>query len=458
MSDRLRSLWLALWTVVLLVPEMAFGQPLTVQDGIPLPSIATSLPQNGDPAGLRKWLGDHGVVYNLIYTNDTLSNISGGLKRGTINQGKLETIVMVDFGKLAGWDGLQFYANSFQIHNTGRIRRDYVGGVNTIAAIEAVPTSRLSELWLEQKFLNGAVGFRFGQLAADSEFFFADASALFLNSDWATITALNLPSGGAAYPQATPGVRLKVSPNSYASFLVAVLNGDPSGPGPGDDELRNKYGLNFRVTDPAFVIGEAQFRRNQGNDDTGLASTYKIGAWGHLGAFNDKRFANDGSLLADPNGSGVAASRRGNSGVYAAFDQQIYRPPGAGPTKGITVFGRVSGSPSDRNLISFYTDGGIVFAGMIPHRPEDAFGATLLYARYSDSVRSFDRDNVLLNGALGPLRDYEMNLELTYQAQIIPGWTVQPTAQWIWHPSGSLANAPPPRTANVFGVRSIWKY
>ena len=91
-------------------------------------------------------------------------------------------------------------------------------------------------------------------------------------------------------------------------------------------------------------------------------------------------------------------------------------------------------------------------------RPDDAFGATVLYARYSGGLQAFDRDNVILNGNLGPLRDYEMNVELTYRAQIVPGWTVQPTAQWIFHPSQSLANIPPPRTANVYGVRSIWRY
>ena len=39
----------------------------------------------------------------------------------------------------------------------------------TIAAIEASPTTRLSELWLERKF--GPATFRIGQLAADAEFF-----------------------------------------------------------------------------------------------------------------------------------------------------------------------------------------------------------------------------------------------------------------------------------------------
>ncbi len=62
---------------------------------------------------------------------------------------------------------------------------------------------------------------------------------------------MNLPSGGAAYPLSTPGVRLKVDPNKNVSLLLAVLNGDPAGPGPGDEQLRNRYGLNFRVNDPA---------------------------------------------------------------------------------------------------------------------------------------------------------------------------------------------------------------
>ena len=124
MQNRLKVLCPLLLSLMLWAPDRVFGQIANVQNGIPDPSIATSLPRNGDPAGYRKWLGDHGVVYNLIYTNDTLSNVSGGLRRGTINQGKLETIVTADLGKLAGLNGLQFYANSFQIHNTGRMRSE----------------------------------------------------------------------------------------------------------------------------------------------------------------------------------------------------------------------------------------------------------------------------------------------------------------------------------------------
>ena len=193
--------------------------------GITVPSIATSLPYYGDFYGDRKWLNDRGVTYNLISTNDVLGNMSGGIRTGTIIQGKLEAQLLVDLEKLVGWHGWSFYANAFGIYNDGRIRRDYVGGLNTIAAIEATPTVRLSELWLERWV--GPVSFRFGQLAADAEFFYSDLSQIFLQSDWPTIAAANLPGGGPAYPLTTIGARIKYEVPKDASLLLAIFNGDP---------------------------------------------------------------------------------------------------------------------------------------------------------------------------------------------------------------------------------------
>ena len=423
------------------------------QDGISPPSIATSLPQNGDPTGSRKRLAERGVVYSLMYTNDVLANVDGGLKRGTVVQGKVEGTLAIDLEKLANLKDLSFFANVFQIHNTGRIRRDYVGAINTIAAIEAVPTTRLSELWLERKFMNGTASVRAGQLAADTEFFFAATSFLFLESDWATITAVNLPSGGPAYPLSTPGVRVRWDPNPNFSLLLALFNGDPAGPGEGDEQVRNHHGLNFRVRDPALWIAEAQLRANQGKTESGLARTWKLGGWGHVGSFDDQRYAWDGTLLADPAGIGEALRRKGNSGIYGVVEQQFYRPAGGDAESGVSIFSRLSAAPSDRNLVSFFFDGGIVFAGMIAARPADKFGASFTYSRFSDSVRAFDRDTIRFDGAGTSIRDFEANLELTYSAQVVPGWTVQPMATRIWHPNGDAT-----RDATVVGARTFLKY
>ncbi len=422
-------------------------------NGITELSIATSLPQNGDPAGARKRLAERGFTYYLIYTNDVLSNLSGGTRRGTIDQGKLEAQFTLDLEKFAGWKDLTLYANLFQTHNTGRMRRDYIGGMNTIAAIEANPSIRLSELWFERKFWDGAASFRIGQLVADNEFFFSDLSNMFLQTDWPTITAVNLPGGAPAYPLSTPGARVKFDVTPNVSLLAAVFNGDPAGPCAGDPDTCNRYGLNFRLRDPALGVAEAQFRSNQGKDDTGLAQTIKLGGWSHIGQFADQRFANDGTLLANPQGSGVPARHRGDYGFYGIIDQQIYRPRGAAADGGISVYGLASITPSDRNLVNLQLNGGVVFAGFVPGRPDDRFGASVVYSRFSNSVSGFDQDLINTSGVPGNVRDYEANIELSYVAQIVPGWTVQPDFQYIRHPSGVSG-----RDAKMLGVRSILKF
>jgi porin len=89
----------------------------------------------------------------------------------------------------------------------------------------------------------------------------------------------------------------------------------------------------------------------------------------------------------------------------------------------------------------------------VPNRPDDKFGASLMYARFSDRARAFDRDMIAFTGVPGVIRDYEMDLELTYSAQIVPGWTVQPELQFVWHPNGDAS-----RNAIVAGARSLWRY
>ena len=181
----------------------------------------------------------------------------------------------------------------------------------------------------------------------------------------------------------------------------------------------------------------------------------KIGGWSHLGQFADQRFANNGMLLASPASSGVPLMYRGDYGIYGVIDQQLYRPKGGDGDSGISLFSRASLNPSDRNLVNFYIDGGIVFSGLVPKRPDDRFGASIIYARFSDSVRGFDQDQINLGNLVTPPRDYETNLEFTYAAQIVPGWIVQPVYTVIWHPSGTNIRYP---DAHVAGVRSIIRF
>ena len=143
---------------------------------------------------------------------------------------------------------------------------------------------------------------------------------------------------------------------------------------------------------------------------------------------------------------------RGEYGIYGIVDQQLWRPQGAGPDKGISVFSRVGMAPSDRSQIDLEVDGGIVFAGLVPQRPDDSFGASVIYSRFSTAVRA-NPMNEIVPGIPGPYPDYEINLELVYSWQVVPGWVLQPDYQYIWHPSGQ-----PGRDAQVVGFRTLIRY
>jgi porin len=422
-------------------------------DGIPSPSIATSLPANGDPAGTRKWLAERGISYGVVYTGEVLGNVSGGIRQGALYGGKLETAVSANLEKLIGWQGLSFFSNAFQIHRTSGPRDEHFTSMITISNIEAYSSTRLSELWFEQKFFDDRFGIRIGQLTTDAEFFISDYSKMFISSDWPTIMGANIPSGGPAYPLSTPGVRWKFDANANWSMLLGLYNGDP-----GNQATVNRTGTNFRVNDPPLLMGEIQHRYNQDKESRGLAGILRLGGWHHFGRFDDQRFDGAGLSLADPLSSGIARQFRGTSGIYGIVDQQIYRPEAGGPDSGISVFSRISGTPSDRNLINFFLDGGVVFSGMLPARLDDKFGASFIYARISDWARARDRDLIAFSGVVQPIRAYELTVELSYQALIKPGWTMQPIFQYIVHPGGHVPHPISPnlaiRNGALLGVRS----
>ena len=95
----------------------------------PPPSIASSLGPVGDLWGARTTLEKAGITFGLTYIGETLGNSSGGTRRGTIYEGRLDTQVDADLDKLLGWSGATFHTNSYQIHGHGLTRTISVASI-----------------------------------------------------------------------------------------------------------------------------------------------------------------------------------------------------------------------------------------------------------------------------------------------------------------------------------------
>ena len=419
----------------------------------------------------RSGLADKGISVGATYIVDTIGNASGGMKRDAINFGRLDVGVDADLEKLVGWAGAKAHANVFAIYGQG-LSRCCVGNLATISEIEALPDVRLYEAYIEQSLLDGMLSVKVGQQAADVEFFDSQTDDLFVNGTfgWPAIKATSLPAGGPAPPIAVPGLRVKLQPADGITAYAAIFNGNPAQPGPGDPQRRDDHGLAFRLNDPPWIIGQVRWDYTLNIAGMSLPGNITPGAWHHFGSFDDMRWTAQGLSLADPAGSGIAASHRGNNGLFAVFEQTLYRPPSvtekgvSASVPGITAFARISWSPPDRNLIEFYADGGISVSGLVPGRPIDRFGAALAYMQISRDARALDTDIRALVDPLYPVRSNETLLEVIYEAHIKPGWMLAPYFQYVWRPSGGVPNPLDPTgthrigDAAVFGLTSTFKY
>jgi porin len=414
----------------------------------------------GDWGGVRKQWEDAGVTLGATDVSETLSNPTGGIRQLTIYQGLLDVSLNLDLDKLLKWPGATFYTDGYWISGEG-LSRNAVGNLLALSSIEALASTRLHDMWLQQGFLNDQASLRVGQIALDDEFYISQYSAGFVNSTFGCpdIWSTDLPSGGACYPFATPGARLRVAPATGLTFSAAVFNGNPAPPGPEDPQIRNSSGTNFLIGEGGFMpIAELAYSFEEEPVASNRLSDVKLGAWYHTADFPDLRRDSLGRSLADPVSNGIAAAHGSNFGGYLVLDKMLWRRPDTA-TQGLAAFLRVGYAPPDRNLISLEIDAGLTFKGLFPNRELDVFGVGVSYARIG-YARRLDRDEVLFTGLARPVRDYESVLEITYEARIAPWWLLQPDLQLVFHPGG-FTSAPLPApvgqpipNALVIGLRS----
>jgi porin len=281
--------------------------------------------------------------------------------------------------------------------------------------------------------------------------------------------AYDLPNGGPATPLAAPAARVKYTPTDKITVMAGVYSADPAGrgrllfPAPySNAEYKNRYGTTFNLDYGTLYIAEAAYA----DAKAPLPYAYKIGGWFAGGArFLDQRYDLNDLPLADPLSDGAAKRHSDDWGVYGIADQALWAPGGNDPRK-VAAFARGGLSPSDRNLIDAYADGGVVLTGFVPGRSSDVLGLAATYSHISSRASGFDKDTVVygINPLNYPTGDYELAAEATYQIVLAPWLTVQLDAQHVWHPGGNVLAPQGPdvgrvvKDESIFGIRTAVKF
>lgn len=394
-----------------------------------------------------------GFNFSLQEQSEVWANLRRGGRRGASYNGLTTASLDLDLEKTLGWKAARFFVSAYDIHGHGP-SRSLVGNNQLVSNIEATPSVKLYDLWVEQQLFD-TLSLRAGQEGANDELMTSSYGALFLNASFGFpgLPAADLPSGGPNYPLAAPFIRAQWKVSDKLQLAGAVFNGDPAPRGAGDPQIRDRNGTAFRVDGHTLSFAEIRYSPDPEAPEA-LSTTYKLGAWYHSGRFDDRRFDSSGGLLASPSSSGIPRKLRGDFAVYGIVDQAVWRPQEG---NGIGLFLRVQAGPSDRNLSDLSVDGGMNWKAPFPDRPDDVVGLSFAYLGISPAARQFSRDLVAAGRATSAYASNETVIEASYKAKVNERLTLQPDAQFVLNPNAHIPGpfgTKPLHNALVVGIRA----
>jgi porin len=381
-----------------------------------------------DWGGMRTALDARGITPTFSLVTDVAGNPTGGLRRGVTEASNLGLDVQFNLGKLAGLTGGSFLLSmSDRFGNS--LSDDYVGNAFNVQQDFGGETFRVIDAAYRQRLAGDHLEFRVGRVAAGDDFFVCSYDYLFMQNgvDGNPVGVFFNSPGMTAYPNATWGGSVKMTPTPRGYVMAGLYNGDPT------IRANVHHGVDLSLNGPLFAIAEAGYQTNGLPGDRGLTGNYKVGLWYDDGRFDEFR----------PAGQSGAA-KRGNTGFYAIADQAVipFGDPRGG--RGLGVFGSVLVSPDESvSTLPYFFTAGVAARGLLASRPDDAFGLAVVYGRFSEELRDAERAAPLSNVAVGPQGD-ETAIELTCRGYVGRGGVfLQPDLQYIVHPygSGRISNA-----------------
>ena len=412
----------ARWTVLLVAITVSAPVVVTAQP-VDVPPTwggdVWSRPRlTGDWFGFRDEMGKRGVVFDLDFLQILQGTGTGGRVTGVSYGGVTEYTLNVDTGKLGLWPGgfLKVYAMS----GFGDSENSNVGAIGAVNMAALLPEPQTSTALMNLTFMQffapwiGVVAGKIYGLDADANDFAHNYRTQFLNM------GLNINLATALAPISAWGGGIVIVPWKDALFTVSVV--DPNGT-PADNGLDDIFeddvlvGAEGRVTirpfglighqlvggywsnkerlaikqDPANIARALLFSRFPRLEDPGPVLRRIL-----------ERFFPQLSAPVQP-----AKTYDDTWTVYYNFDQYLWNP-GNDPKRGVGIFFRFGASDGLVNPVKYAYNVGVSGNGVVPGRPDDAFGVGWSRLQFSNNLVPFLR--ATLNLGL----DHEDAVELYY--------------------------------------------
>ena len=366
------------------------------------PSIWDQKALLGDWVGIRSSLSEKGYEFTFEYTAEAFSNVSGGVKNGSVYNGLGYGSVDVDAEKVLGWNGVSLRFAALWTH--GVSPGQYAGNELAVSNIDAYDGLRLHEFYLEKEIEK--LSFKIGNLLADEDFVESAYREVLINDAFGQTASwsANTLNGGPAFNAPGLGLRLRYDISETVYLQAGIYDGDVFDDANGDP-LINQHGTHFELGNgqgwtSLYQIGYNGFNVSDGKD---LPGWYRLGAWHHTSEFEK----HDGTKTD------------GNAGIFASIDKLVFREQ---DEQGLGLFGRVGTAKRDCSRFHWTMETGMNYRGLIPGRNQDVTSLGYVYGKHSNEIIT--------------VKSHESVLELTYLYQVSPAVYIQPDVQWINRPTG----------------------
>lgn len=379
----------------------------------PCPAYSASLDDRllGDMAGVRTALEESGVDLTMKYTGNVWSNVSGGIKRGTVYLDNLDIILDVDGEKAYGLEGSS--ARIYFLNNNGGNINSYSGNIEGVDNIDTFPypsAFRLYELWLQQEFMAGKISALAGLYDLNSEFFHSEMAANFLKptAEVSQEIAQTGQNGPSIFPVTSLGARLKIRPTQSSYLQVAVVDGEP-----GNADRPQNTTIDFEDDDGVLSVVELGYIPNASEE--GAMNKLAVGLWRYSKPFDD---------LIDVDDEGNPR-KSASQGVYGIASYRFFETKN-GEHIGAFVRGGIGDGDIGQTKWSYAS--GIVAGGWVPARPEGEFGFLATQSYNGDKYMAAQAANAT------PADRNEYGFELYYRDMLTPYMSIQPDMQYIINP------------------------
>jgi porin len=385
----------------------------------------------GDWGGKRSRLAQEGLDFDFNNTGDFLTDVTGSQTHHATYFGRFRASADLDFNKLAQFDGEFFFSGIYQYGEN--LSGEFLH-VNTLnSSIAGANTVRIDQIWYQQGFIRGLFKLKLGQVAAVNEFGATDFFDILFNDELGYAPNALFSARQPFSPAGKPGAILRTDLSTIAAGLYAkagVFTGVKNAYRP--DAYGIDYGNDFNFG--AVASFEVGYQEQQ----TAYSGIYKLGI-----------NANDLAVYSNP---ATGVSYRGDFTAYAVTEKTVYHPKDADGTlelnKGLDLLLEFVGAPGDRNALQNEITAGGRYTGLLQGRDHDKVGFGFIY---SESGSAFSQAYRAIHGhGLGG----ETTVELDYQYNPVPWFSLQPDLQFIVDPGGDAYRS----LITVLGLRTAIRF